>query len=83
MRLEPVRDSSIFIQAGSFLRRDNATRLSARLRALANSNVTVAQVGQRVFFRVRLGPVGSVDEADRLLNALVTNGISDARIVVD
>ncbi len=83
VRLEPVRDSSIFIQAGSFLRRDNATRLSARLRALANSNVTVAQVGQRVFFRVRLGPVGSVDEADRLLNALVTNGISDARIVVD
>ena len=83
VRLEPVRETSIFVQAGSFLRRDNASRLSVRLKALAKSHVTIAQVGQRMFFRVRLGPVGTVDEADHLLNVLLANGISDARVIVD
>jgi rare lipoprotein A len=36
-----------------------------------------------MFFRVRLGPVGTVEEADRLLNVLLANGFSDARVVVD
>ncbi|MGF1611441.1 MAG: septal ring lytic transglycosylase RlpA family protein [Kiloniellales bacterium] len=78
-----VRPSNIYIQAGAFLRRDSATRLSIELNRLARSQVTQAQVGQQHFFRVRVGPIPSVEEADRLLNALIANGHSEARIVVE
>jgi rare lipoprotein A len=78
-----VRPSNIYIQAGAFLRRDSATRLSIELNRLARSQVTPAQVGEQHFFRVRVGPIPSVEEADRLLNALLTNGHTEARIVVE
>ncbi|MDH3597895.1 MAG: SPOR domain-containing protein, partial [Rhodospirillales bacterium] len=72
-----------FIQAGSFLRRDYAARLSIRLSVLGQTRVTEAQVDDRMFFRVRLGPIVSVAEADRLLDVLQTKGFADARVVVD
>ena len=81
--LEPVGTTNIFVQAGSFLRRDNATRLSARLSVLGRSKVSQALVGQRMYYRVRLGPVETVDEADRLLQVLLTNGVDKAQVVVD
>ncbi len=79
----PVGDTSIFIQAGSFLRRDYATRLSVRLSVLGRSRVTQTMIEDRMFFRVRLGPIASVDEADRLLERLQSSGFTDARIIVD
>ncbi len=81
--VEPVQATSIYVQAGSFLRRDFATRMSARLSKLGRSRVTPVVVGDRRFFRVRLGPVASVDEADRLLDRLLAQGVGDARVVVD
>ncbi|MDH3912207.1 MAG: SPOR domain-containing protein [Rhodospirillales bacterium] len=78
-----VRPTNIFIQAGSFLRRDYAARLSIRLSVLGQTRVTEAQVDDRMFFRVRLGPIVSVAEADRLLDVLQTKGFADARVVVD
>ncbi len=78
-----VRPTNIFIQAGSFLRRDYAARLSIRLSVLGQTKVTEAQVDDRMFFRVRLGPIVSVAEADRLLDVLQTKGFADARVVVD
>ena len=79
---QAVRPSNIFIQAGSFLRRDNATRLSVRLSRMARSQVQPVTVGKQHYFRVRLGPLASVEEADRLLNALLASGHKDARVVV-
>lgn len=79
----PVSETSIFIQAGSFLRRDYATRLSVRLSVLGRSRVTQTMIEDRRFFRVRLGPIVSVDEADRLLEKLQSSGFKDARVIVD
>ncbi len=79
----PVRPTNIYIQAGSFLRRDYAARLSLRLSVLGKTKVTEAQVEDRMFFRVRLGPILSVAEADQLLDVLQTKGFADARVVVD
>jgi rare lipoprotein A len=46
--------------------------------------VQISQVeGAMRVFRVRLGPVHSVAEADALLARVVASGISEARIVVD
>jgi rare lipoprotein A len=78
-----VSPSRIFIQAGAFLRYDNATRLRARLASLGRAKITTAQINEQEFFRVRLGPLVSVPEADRVLARIIANGIKGARIIVD
>lgn len=78
-----VLPSQIFIQAGSFLRRDYATRLSTILSGLGPTQVTQAHVNNRWFFRVRLGPVESVGRADAMLDQLHNSGVLDAHIIVE
>ena len=79
----PVRPTNIYIQAGAFTRADNANRLKAKLANLGNVRVSGSYVNGANFYRVRIGPLGSVDEADRLLDRVVGSGVPDARIVVD
>ena len=83
LRVVPVRATSIFIQAGSFTRYDNAHRLSAKLSPYGATNVNRVAVNGTEYFRVRLGPLASVVEADRTLAALLAGGNTDAKIVVD
>ena len=82
---EKVRVSSarIFIQAGAFSMRDNAQRLQARIAPLGSVQVMTASVRAIEMYRVRLGPVASVEEADQLLARVVGSGYPEARIVVD
>jgi rare lipoprotein A len=80
---KPVHPTNIYVQAGAFLRRDNAVRLGARLSVFGPTSITESLQGQKRFFRVRLGPVASVEDADRLLATLLHNGHRDARVVVD
>jgi rare lipoprotein A len=80
---QPVRATSIYVQAGAFLRRDNAVRLGARLSVFGPTSITESLRGQNRFYRVRLGPVDNVAVADRLLATLLQNGHKDARVVVD
>jgi rare lipoprotein A len=78
-----VRPSKIFIQAGSFTQLANAQKLTAELSRLGAATMTPVKVGNQQFYRVRLGPIASVSEADRLLDKLVHTGHTEARIVVD
>jgi rare lipoprotein A len=79
----PVHRSQIYVQAGAFSQVANAVRLRARLAALGNVQISKALVGSDSFYRVRLGPVASVAQADQLLDLLLGNGFNDARVVVD
>lgn len=79
----PVQSGQIYVQAGSFTQIANANRLRARLIKLGRAQIAQAMVDRRRFFRVRFGPMGSVDEADRLLARLIDNGHNDARVVVE
>jgi rare lipoprotein A len=79
----PVRPTNIFVQAGSFTRVDNAVRLRARLSQLGNVQVAETIVEDQRYFRVRIGPMATVEEADDLLAILLGNGHPDARVVVD
>ncbi|MGQ0663271.1 MAG: SPOR domain-containing protein, partial [Pseudomonadota bacterium] len=74
--------TGIFVQAGAFANYDAAYRLSARLSRYGRAQVTPVAVGGQQLYRVRVGPVDSVAEADGLLEhvALV---VPEARIVVD
>lgn len=78
-----VKASSIFIQAGAFSRHDNALRLSAKLSHLAKPQLQQVSVKGQTVYRVRIGPLSSVEEADRLLDQVLANGHHDARVVVD
>ena len=75
--------SGMYVQAGAFVQRDYAIRLQQRLSIIAPARVVEAQVGERRFYRVRLGPVATVDEGDRLLERVLASGNAGARLVVE
>jgi rare lipoprotein A len=79
----PLRPARIFVQAGSFSKIVNADRLRARLSSLGPAQIARVMVEKRRFYRVRFGPMVSVNEADRLLAILFKKGHRDARVVVD
>ena len=61
--------------------RDNAQRVESRIARLGSVMVTTASVNGVALYRVRLGPVESAAQADRLLALLVSSGYPEARIV--
>lgn len=80
----PVQsDGNIFIQAGAFLHQSRAFEVRGRLNLYGPARVVPANVGSQKFYRVRIGPLASVDESDRVLDQLINSGYPDARIVVD
>ena len=83
VRKFPVQKTSLFIQVGSFGDARNAAALAGKLTALGQTRLAPATVNGRVFSRVQIGPVASVDDADRLLSKTIKAGYSAARIVVE
>ena len=71
----------IYIQAGAFAMRDNAERVQSRIARLGSVLVTPAAINGVALYRVRLGPVESAAQADRLLALVVSSGYPGARIV--
>jgi rare lipoprotein A len=79
----PVRPTSIYIQAGAFLRQTNANQLGGQLRKYGPVKVTPITVEQQRYYRVRIGPIASVGEADKTLQRMIADGHPESRIVVD
>lgn len=79
----PVRRTAMFIQAGAFTNVANADRLRAKLAALGRSQVVPATVGNQRFYRVRVGPMADLADADAVLARVVAAGHPEARIIVD
>src|SRR5262249_42444178 len=59
----PVRQTAMFIQAGAFTDAANASRLQVRLASLGRAQIVPAVVGNQKFYRVRIGPIGTVADA--------------------
>jgi rare lipoprotein A len=81
--MEPVKSTNIYIQAGAFARQSNAQMLTSKLSAFGPVRMTPVQVGNQLFYRVRLGPIANVDQADQMLQKVIRSGQPEARIVVD
>jgi rare lipoprotein A len=81
----PVAADSLYIQVGAFSEQANADNLLARLRAggIGEAFVRRDEVGGHVLFRVRVGPVPSVAEFDRVMQDLRGLGFADARLALD
>jgi rare lipoprotein A len=78
---QQVRPTSMFVQVGAFANYDNAYRLSAKLSRYGTTQITPVSTGGQQLFRVRVGPVASVQEADNILE-WVSADAPQARIVV-
>jgi len=79
----PVKKTNLFVQAGAFTQFENANRVRAKLSPIGPVTVKQALVNGKDFYRVRIGPLQSVNDADRTLDAVSRAGYPDARIVVD
>ncbi|MCK4939889.1 MAG: SPOR domain-containing protein, partial [Rhodospirillaceae bacterium] len=79
----PVSPTSMYIQAGAFSDLTNAERVLANLKKLGNVGISPVQSGGRELFRVRLGPISGVEEADTLLEMVSEIGYPNARTVVE
>jgi rare lipoprotein A len=80
----PVRDTGIYIQAGAFSQYLNAERVRAALGSVANgAKIEHAMVRERDIYRVRIGPLASVEDADAALDKVIGAGYPEARIIVD
>ncbi|MGI9413908.1 MAG: septal ring lytic transglycosylase RlpA family protein [Hyphomicrobiales bacterium] len=78
-----VSDAAMFyVQAAAFSNQHNAHRLSDRLREIGNVQVDAKQIGQNVYYLVRVGPLTDEGSADHTLRRVVAAGHRDARIVV-
>ncbi len=79
----PVTPTNIYVQAGSFGNQDNAARLAQALQPFGQAKVYPAIVNGKQFYRVRLGPLPNVDQADTVLARLADSGRDEAIIIVD
>jgi len=80
----PVKATNhIYVQAGAFKVLENASRLKQNLARLGPVAVTSAVVNGATFYRVRVGPIGNVAQADAMLDRVVKAGVTKPRIIVD
>jgi rare lipoprotein A len=87
----PAASPKLFLQVGAFTRWDNAVSLRSRLEGESLGIISI-QPPQEIegvrkentpLYRVRVGPLTSVEEGDRLTERLVQLGVTNARIVVE
>lgn len=78
----PVTPSQIYVQVGAFGSQDNAQKLVGRLSNFGQAIVQPADFGGRTVYRVRLGPLDSVNSADNVLSRVIAAGHNDAIITV-
>jgi rare lipoprotein A len=74
----------LFVQAGAFADQNNAQRLLEKLRGAGLANAFIARPpdGSKLY-RVRVGPVDSVPEFDRVARQLAGLGVPDAHLAID
>ena len=71
----------LYVQVGAFSKLENAQRL---MRSIGGDvHISTLQRGGQTLYRVRTGPLGSVQDADAALARISGTGSGDAQIVVD
>ncbi len=83
-RVEQKENIQLFIQAGAFTSRENAEQLQQQLADVFDQQRISARFDQNdKLYRVRIGPLATVEEADRLTQLITAKGFSAPHIVVD
>jgi rare lipoprotein A len=72
----------LFIRLGSFQNREYANIQRARVAGLG-ATIETSRVGRQSTYRVIIGPLSGVQQADMVLDQVLGAGVTDARIVVE
>lgn len=85
VRLAEASHSQIYLQVGAFAERRNADRLASQLADSVTPpvRVRIAEREQHTIYRVQMGPLAGVDEADRLSTQLGSMGLEAPHVVVE
>ncbi len=81
--IEPVSATNVYIQAGAFANFENANRVRARLINVGPIKISPVLVNGVDLFRVRVGPMASIEDADQMLERVIEAGYTDAKTLVD
>ena len=75
----------LYVQVGAFSDQHNAQRVVDRLHAggLSSAFILAPPDGKPPLYRVRLGPIATVAEFDRMAARLTTLGFPEARLATD
>ncbi|HEB55181.1 MAG TPA: septal ring lytic transglycosylase RlpA family protein [Gammaproteobacteria bacterium] len=80
----PTLQYHLYLQAGAFISRNNAQLLQQKLQAaLQIQNIRAVYNADKHLYRVRIGPLANVDEADRLAKQINQRGLAQPHIVID
>ncbi len=81
----PDGNPNMFVQVGAFANRENADRLRWRLQNSLKRSVRIQRTGEHgtVMYRVQVGPVFTVEQADSLTFRLAELGIREYQTVID
>ena len=78
--LKPTAKTQLYVQAGAFADAGNATRLRHALDVFGPTEITHVEIDARSFYRVRIGPLNTPAEAEKILKRMLESGYSDAQI---
>jgi rare lipoprotein A len=78
-----VGPTNIFVQAGAFTNYQNAMKTKILVSRVSPASISHVLIDNKDFYRVRVGPLASVADADRALEQLQAIGYPGARIIVD
>ncbi|MCP3671377.1 MAG: septal ring lytic transglycosylase RlpA family protein [Gammaproteobacteria bacterium] len=81
----PGRDADIYLQVGAFTDQNNAEQLSQRLQNSMSKPVRIqTAVGyDKTIYRVQVGPIQNVEQADATSMQLGQLGIQDMRLIIE
>ena len=79
------RDPDVYIQVGAFARRQNAETLRDRLKLhnLGEIEIQPSKDPEQTLYKVRIGPLATVDLADQTSQRLQALGWQDYRVVIE
>lgn len=74
----------LYLQVGAFAERANAEQLRKRVADVLNSGeINTGYNIENKLYRVRIGPLANMEEADKLADKLAQSGITHSKLVVD
>ncbi len=78
-------DATLFLQVGAFVDRSNAERLMRRLSSPMRNQVRIQTVPSynQILYRVQVGPMYSIDQADSTSMQLAQLGIRDMHLIIE
>ena len=76
--------TQVYIQVGAYTQRSNADLMHNKIETLVKQKkVNTGYNEKNKLYRVRIGPLASAEEADRLMEQISRSGIANPRIVND